>query len=133
MRPRPLALLALAAMALTAAPADARPRAAKRLVQFDSCRALVGYATRHVPLAPRTPPGDVPVGAGDPARDGGSPEPMPVGGEDSSQTNVQEAGIDEPDTVKTDGRTIFAIANGVLHLIDARAATPKLLGTVALP
>ena len=53
-------------------------------------------------------------------------------GEDTSQTNVQEAGVDEPDTVKTDGKTIFALANGTLHAVDARSARPKLLGTLEL-
>jgi uncharacterized secreted protein with C-terminal beta-propeller domain len=53
-------------------------------------------------------------------------------GEDTSQTNVQEAGVDEPDTVKTDGKTIWAIENGTLHAVDARAETPKLLSTLSL-
>jgi uncharacterized secreted protein with C-terminal beta-propeller domain len=127
MRPRLLALLALVALALTAAPAAAKPRAAKRLKAFSSCQTLIGYATRHVPPAPPRPTvppmerTDAPVAA-----------PAPAAGEDTSQTNVQEAGVDEPDTVKTDGKTIFAIANGTLHAIDARAETPRLLGTLAL-
>jgi uncharacterized secreted protein with C-terminal beta-propeller domain len=135
MRPRLLALVALVALVLTAAPADAKPRAAKRLKAFSSCQTLIGYATRHVPPAPPTP-------TAPPATDGGIvPEraelpaaaaPDSDAGEDSSQTNVQETGVDEPDTVKSDGRTIFAIANGTLHAIDARAETPKLLGTLAL-
>jgi hypothetical protein len=54
------------------------------------------------------------------------------GGGDSSQTNVQEAGVDEPDTVKTDGNVIWAIENGALHAVDARAATPTLLSTLPL-
>jgi uncharacterized secreted protein with C-terminal beta-propeller domain len=127
MRPRLLALLALLALAVTAAPAAAKPRAAKRLKAFSSCQALIGYASRHVPPAPPRPTvppmerADAPVAA-----------PAPAAGEDTSQTNVQEAGVDEPDTVKTDGKTIFAIANGSLHAIDARAETPRLLGTLAL-
>jgi hypothetical protein len=121
------ALLALLALAAAAAPATAERRAAKRIKIFNSCRALVGYATRHVPPAPPPRPVDEPL-----QRDvlpGTAPE---AGGEDTSRTNVQEAGVDEPDTVKTDGRTIFAIANGTLHAIDARAQTPRLLGTLAL-
>jgi uncharacterized secreted protein with C-terminal beta-propeller domain len=127
MRRRLLALLALVALALTAAPAVAKPRAAKRLKAFSSCQTLIDYATRHVPPAPPRPTvppmerTDAPVAA-----------PAPAAGEDTSQTNVQEAGVDEPDTVKTDGKTIFAIANGTLHAIDARAETPRLIGTLAL-
>jgi len=129
MRPRLLALLALGALAVTGAPADAKPRAAKRLKAFSSCPAFLGYATRHVPPAPPRPVDDgiVPERTDAPAA-----APAPAEGEDTSQTNVQEAGVDEPDTVKTDGRTIFAIANGTLHTIDARAETPRLLGTLSL-
>jgi uncharacterized secreted protein with C-terminal beta-propeller domain len=126
MRPRLLALVALAALALCAAPAAAKPRAAKRLKVFSSCQTLIGYATRHVPPAPPRPVEDAPQRTDAPApAEGGA-------GEDTSQTNVQEAGVDEPDTVKTDGTTVFAIANGSLHAIDARAETPKLLATLPL-
>jgi uncharacterized secreted protein with C-terminal beta-propeller domain len=126
MRPRLLALVTLAAVALCAAPAAAKPRAAKRLTVFSSCQTLIGYATRHVPPAPPRPVEDAPQRTDAPApAEGGA-------GEDTSQTNVQEAGVDEPDTVKTDGKTIFAIANGSLHAIDARAETPKLLATLPL-
>jgi uncharacterized secreted protein with C-terminal beta-propeller domain len=52
------------------------------------------------------------------------------GAEDTSSTNVQEAGVDEPDTVKSDGRTLWALADGRLHAVDARAATPQLLSAL---
>ena len=57
--------------------------------------------------------------------------PMPAqadtaGGADSaasapehSDTNIQEAGVDEPDIVKTDGRRIVAVAQGRVHLISS--------------
>ena len=38
--------------------------------------------------------------------------------EDSSTTNVQEQGVDEPDVVKSRGSTIFAVAGEQLHAID---------------
>src|SRR5690606_24091949 len=65
-------------------------------------------------------PGDVPTGE---ARDGGSPE--------FSETNVQVAGIDEPDTVKTDGERILAVAGGRLHLASAQHA--EIVDAVDLP
>ncbi|MFT4164658.1 MAG: beta-propeller domain-containing protein [Microlunatus sp.] len=40
------------------------------------------------------------------------------GGTQHSDTNVQEAGIDEPDIVKTDGRRIVAVAESRVHLIS---------------
>ena len=36
-----------------------------------------------------------------------------------SDTNIQEAGVDEPDIVKTDGRRIIAVAQGRVHLISS--------------
>ncbi|HET9647528.1 MAG TPA: beta-propeller domain-containing protein, partial [Microlunatus sp.] len=36
-----------------------------------------------------------------------------------STTNVAEAGVDEPDLVKTDGKVIVAVARGRVHLISA--------------
>src|SRR4030095_14480158 len=34
-----------------------------------------------------------------------------------STTNVQEAGVDEPDIVKTDGKRIVAVAQARVHLV----------------
>src|SRR5680860_521074 len=51
----------------------------------------------------------------------------------ASSTNVQEVGIDEPDTVKTDGRFLYAVARGRLQVVDVRAAAPQLVADVALP
>jgi hypothetical protein len=50
-----------------------------------------------------------------------------------STTNVQEAGVDEPDLVKTDGERILAIAQNRLHLVDASEMVPELRGSLALP
>jgi hypothetical protein len=56
----------------------------------------------------------------------------PGAGEDFSTTNVQEAGVDEPDTVKTDGKTIYIAQYGRLFAIDARSTPPKMLGSIEL-
>ncbi len=47
-----------------------------------------------------------------------------------SGTNTQEAGVDEPDLVKTDGHRIVVVHNGVLRIIDA--ATERTAGSVNL-
>lgn len=47
-----------------------------------------------------------------------------------SGTNDYVAGVDEPDLVKTDGRRIVTIANGVLQVIDA--ATRTVTGRLSL-
>ncbi len=50
---------------------------------------------------------------------------------DTSSTNVQEVGVDEPDIVKTDGQIVYTLANGRLSAVRERGA-PALLGTLAL-
>src|SRR3954453_20191773 len=120
----PVCLLAVFA----ATPAQA---ATKRLRTFSSCTALVRYAQHHTrAIRPLALPS-----AGGPAI-GPATAPTAAGQEktqDASTTNVQEAGVDEPDVVKSDGRHLLAISNGVLYAIDARAATPTLAGSLALP
>ena len=59
-------------------------------------------------------------------------KPPPKQGVDFSGTNVQEEGVDEPDIVKTDGNTLFAVANGKLNAVDVSGAKPRLLDTLEL-
>jgi uncharacterized secreted protein with C-terminal beta-propeller domain len=47
-----------------------------------------------------------------------------------STTNVQEAGFDEPDIVKTDGDRIVAVARARVHLIDANGGRMRLRTTL---
>jgi Beta propeller domain len=152
MRKLVLLLLVAALLGATIATVDAgaagvRARAMKlRLKPFPTCKRLVRYARHYAPrelrygagavVAPGpgppfavTPTGDAQGGRGTAAPEAA---PTPAAG-DSSQTNVQEAGVDEPDIVKSDGTRIFAIAGGRLNAVDARAATPKLLGSLELP
>lgn len=51
---------------------------------------------------------------------------------DFSSTNVQVAGVDEPDIVKTDGNRILAVAQGRLHYVDVSGNQPRYLGSVDL-
>jgi hypothetical protein len=46
-------------------------------------------------------------------------------GPDHSTTNVHEAGVDEPDVVKTDGKRIVSVTDGVVRVVDvaSRAQT----------
>lgn len=72
--------------------------------------------------------------------DAGSGEPAPTtdgsdaqGGDPAfSDTNVQEEGVDEPDSVKTDGERIVTVTGNELRVIDVTGATPVVLGTVGL-
>jgi uncharacterized secreted protein with C-terminal beta-propeller domain len=138
-----LVMIAAAALAaVVAAPGEARagePRAAAAK-PFGSCTALVGYARRHALrhrsalVRPMDLGGD--DDAAEPLSGGRQDSPAevepPVAGEDFSTTNVQEVGVDEPDSVKTDGRRLFAVADGRIEAVDVRGATPLALGSLKL-
>ncbi|MFC7590141.1 beta-propeller domain-containing protein [Nonomuraea antimicrobica] len=47
-----------------------------------------------------------------------------------STTNVHEAGVDEPDLVKTDGNRVFTVTDGTLRIIDT--ATRKVTASLKL-
>ena len=42
-----------------------------------------------------------------------------------SPTNIQVAGVDEADSVKTDGKYLYVIANNTVYIMDAGAANPQ--------
>jgi hypothetical protein len=124
-------------LASAAAAADPAPPPPERLVAFASCEELLDYATDHlpkpIPFDPSRPvPPSMPMPVATPqldsAAEGGATGEEP----DFSGTNVQEAGVDEPDTVKTDGRRVFTIAGGKLVELDGRADAPRVLGTLGL-
>ena len=145
----------MAAPAL-AAPADEaakkRPRAGQgQLRAFASCAPLVRYGRRHADegrgatpprFFPQPPTVFVPPAQGGPEGGGTTgarrrTRPQPTQGfarddSETSPTNVQEAGVDEPDLVKTRGSTIFAVAAGRLHAVEA-GASPALLGSLEVP
>jgi uncharacterized secreted protein with C-terminal beta-propeller domain len=52
---------------------------------------------------------------------------------DHSETNVQEQGVDEPDTVKTDGKRILAMSGNRLMIVNVEGAAPQTQGSLALP
>ncbi len=136
---RVLALLALVVMLSLSAQADA---AKPKLRRFASCKQLVTYGKRHAPrwspngpppAAVPTPPLVAAPGAGGPAGEVTAPvPPAATPGEDFSVTNVQEAGVHEPDIVKTNGTTLYAVEAGRLHVVDVSSGAPEELGTLAL-
>ncbi|MCX5841692.1 MAG: beta-propeller domain-containing protein, partial [Deltaproteobacteria bacterium] len=50
---------------------------------------------------------------------GALPSTGEIGSVDYSQTNVQVAGVDEPDFVKNDARYIYVISGSTLTIVDA--------------
>jgi uncharacterized secreted protein with C-terminal beta-propeller domain len=53
------------------------------------------------------------------AAPGAAPAAPPAADPAHSGTNVHEAGVDEPDLVKTDGSRIITVAGGTLRVVDA--------------
>ena len=131
----------VAATALPAAAAK-RPgkaqliRAAKkhRLHAFPSCDPFLAY------VRSRTLDDVGPFGLGGNRfvlRDGvavpaTAPAAEPVAGVDYSPTNVQESDVDEPDLVKSNGLTMFTVADGTLRAVGLNGATTKVIGSLAL-
>lgn len=50
----------------------------------------------------------------------------------TSDTNVQVAGVDELDVVETDGRRMFTVARGRLHVVDVSGPAPTPLADVGV-
>jgi hypothetical protein len=50
-------------------------------------------------------------------------QPPQTPGQDHSTTNVHEAGVDEPDAVKTDGRRVVSVTDGVVRVLDVATHT----------
>jgi uncharacterized secreted protein with C-terminal beta-propeller domain len=51
--------------------------------------------------------------------------------QDYSTTNIQVAGVDEADTVKTDGAYIYIIANNSAYILDANPQNAQVLAKIA--
>jgi len=108
----------------------------KRLRAFASCAGLVNYAqgqlatTQGVPGRTVRPidiaPTPQPTTAG-PVAPSAAEDTAP----DHSTTNNQEAGVDEPDLVKTDGNTLFTVAGNTLYAVSVRGE-PTIVGSLAL-
>ena len=139
-------MLVLAGLLVAPPGADARRPVRARLAAFDSCPQLLGFARA---AAARTGGSgtDVRALSGTPTPFGvPTPGPVPTtapqlaGGEAggktaddaSSTTNVQEAGVDEPDIVKSAAGRAFLISAGTLLAYDVGGDVPKLLGSLDL-
>ena len=137
---RRVALLASLAVVVAAAAGGTTARSAPeaagktRLTAFGTCGQLLGYAKGQMKrfVGPYgyggLPPGVVETAL--PAA--GARAATPVQGVDFSGTNVQEEGVDEPDLVKTNGKTLFAVANGSLRAVDVSGLRPRLLDSLPL-
>lgn len=132
-----VAALALAGVLAAAVPAAAAPDPASRLTTFASCEELLAWTQAHAPRpvvrdpSQPIPPVAMPMPAAA-APDATAGDGAAEGEPDFSTTNVQEQGVDEPDTVKTDGRRVFAIAGSRFVDLDGRADRARVLGALRL-
>ena len=99
---------------------------------FGSCDRLRSYLSRHraafKPTGVEAMPGV--VGEDDAAGSPAEAAPAPAPG---SPTNVQEAGVDEPDIVKTAGEAILTVDGLRLRAVDSNGGSPVLLDSIELP
>jgi len=128
----------------TRGPTGVRAFAASSLEPFDSCNDFLDYVKSHA--LERVGPygldgygggyylGDAVFAVEEDAARQSIDTAVPAGGVkgvDYSGTNVQVAGVDEPDIVKTDGERIFVVAQGRLFWIDA-SGTPEIVASIPL-
>lgn len=137
-----------------------KPLSPVRLVPFDSCTPMLTHLrTRAKPMVrfwglestgfgrfgfggdvvvmpvPARAPASSPGGGDSAGRTGVPAVSAPLAataGVDYSTTNIQEAGVDEPDLVKTDGRTLYSLSRGRLYAVDVSGAKPRVLGSVGI-
>ncbi len=129
----------------TRGPTGVRAFAASSLQPFDSCNDFLDYVKSHA-IELVGPYGLDGYGGGyyleevafalgeDTARLSATTTVAAEGGikgVDYSGTNVQVAGVDEPDIVKTDGERIFVVAQSRLFWIDA-SGTPEIVASLPL-
>jgi uncharacterized secreted protein with C-terminal beta-propeller domain len=109
------------------------------LQAFSDCEAFLVYVKGHAlervqPWGLPGSPWAMPFGVGVESADAAGAQaaiPAPMPGATYSTTNVQTAGVDEPDIVKTDGDRILALAQGKLFFVDASGPTPQLRGSLS--
>jgi hypothetical protein len=127
---------ALSVLPILTGCADTASAADAQLERFTSCAELTRYAQEHaIESLSDPPPYATAPGVAAAREDATAAAPTAQAGDATSfsRTNVQEAGIDEPDIVKTDGSRIFAIAKGKLYAVDASGAAPRVVGSLSLP
>lgn len=137
-------MLLLAALVLASPSAANAKRPRARLAAFSSCPALLDFGRTE---AARTA-GDggvtvralgeqaTPFGAPTPAKaettTGAAPTSGSAADGSASTTNVQEAGVDEPDIVKSDARHAFLVSGSTLLAYDIAGDVPRLIGSLTL-
>jgi uncharacterized secreted protein with C-terminal beta-propeller domain len=144
------ALLLVLAAVVAAVPGTAPAQSRSSLVRFDSCQDLARFARARVvqtgggtgvpfrgdvtrPAVLR--PAGIVAQPGRPLPAAQTTGDAAAGREaagDVSTTNVQETGVDEPDLVKTDGKRLFVVSDGVLRVLDVTGPAPRPIASLKL-
>ena len=100
------------------------------LVSYDTCDSMLQGLRSHtakIVTAYGLPGSSISYALGGPGLDAqrgvSKPAASSASVPDHSTTNVQEAGVGEPDTVETDGRRVVSVSGGVLRVVDAATHT----------
>lgn len=116
-------------------PSPTAIRTAGALVQFDACEAFLDYVIPHAVdiVGPYGFDAQFPwqtrFGADMVFEEAATDA---AAGPDFSSTNVQVAGVDEPDIVKTDGERIVVLASGDLIVVDVTGEEPEEIGRIRI-
>lgn len=111
------------------------------LQSFSSCEDFLDYVKGHalervepwgLPGGPWAMPFEEGIASDAAAGQMLTPAPATIPDNLYSTTNVQTAGVDEPDIVKTDGERVLALAQGKLFYVDASGPIPRLRGSLSL-
>lgn len=111
--------------------------ASSGLVAFDACDELVDHLRSSAATSPWGIGRDM-IAMGDEeateasGADGAAAAPASADVVGTSDTNVQVAGVDEPDLVETDGRRLFTVVDGTLEVVDVTEDAPRSLARVPL-
>ncbi len=113
--------------------------AAAGLEAFDACDTLVEHLQAQAVRHPWGGSMGMAVGgmavddmAADGAEAARAPVPQASATQGTSDTNVQVAGVDEPDLVETDGRRLYVVFDGRLRVVDVAGEVPRLVAEVDL-
>ncbi|MDN5853620.1 MAG: beta-propeller domain-containing protein [Actinomycetia bacterium] len=111
--------------------------AATGLTPFDDCTDVrdwyVRQALPHVTAWGLDGPVDVLEGASFQSDDGVRRTSLDAVGSSDTGTNVQEAGVDEPDIAKTDGHLVITLGGDNLVVTDVSGSEPVEVGRVGVP
>lgn len=70
---------------------------------------------------------------GNPVPVAAEPMPSPEAKPEFSETNLQVAGVDEADIVKTDGFTLYQVRQNAVKIVDLQKDKPEVLTTLTVP